>query len=127
MGRSILAVMAGYLVMAAAVVALFAVCFPNPDVADIPSTKFMLFSLAYGFAVAIAGGTVTAWIAKRAVMKHALALASGGLIMGIISLISGWGKAPLWYQIGNMLVVVTGVMVGGYLRRRGQGIKVKPE
>ena len=116
MGRSILSVIVGYLMMALAIMALFAIWFRGKDAA--PSDGFMLFGLGYGFVFAVVGGYVTAMIAKRSEMKRAMALAIFAVLMGIVSMIAYAGREPRWYQIANMVVVVTGVLLGGHLRVR---------
>ncbi len=52
--RSVGAVAAGYLLIFAAILILFAVAIPDPLVT--PGRGFMLFSLAYGFVFGILGG-----------------------------------------------------------------------
>jgi len=116
MGRSILSVIVGYLVMAIAIMALFAIWFRGKVTP--PSDGFMLFSLGYGFVFAVVGGYVTAMIAKRSEMKHAMALAVFSVLMGIVSMVASAGQEPFWYQIANMVVMVSAVVLGGYLRVR---------
>ncbi len=122
MGRSVLSVIVGYLVMAIAIMALFAIWFRGKETP--PSEEFMLFSLGYGFVFAVVGGYVTAMIAGRSELKHALALALLSVLMGIVSMVASAGREPRWYQIANMVVMVSAVVLGGYLRvrkARGQG------
>ena len=118
MGRSILAVIAGYAVMAIAVMALFAIWFRGQVPTEAPSSEFMLFSIAYAFVFAVLGGYITALIARRSEMKHVLVLAAFGLLMGIVSMITAAGQEPLWYQITNMVVMMAAVILGGYLRMK---------
>lgn len=117
MARSILSVIAGYLVMAIAIMILFAVWFGG-DLEATPTTAFLLFSLVYGFAAATAGGYVTALIAGRAEINHAAALAALAVVMGIVSVITAAGREPVWFQIANMVVVVAAILLGGSLRAR---------
>jgi peptidoglycan/LPS O-acetylase OafA/YrhL len=116
MVRSVLAIVAGYLVMAIAITVLFAVSFPDPVVN--PSNAFMLFSLAYGFLFATLGGYTTAWIARRAEMSHATALAAFAAILGIISMIATTDSEPLWFELASLIVVVVAVLLGGSMRAR---------
>jgi peptidoglycan/LPS O-acetylase OafA/YrhL len=122
MGRSILSVIAGYLIMAIAVIALFVIWFRGPEAT--PSGGFMVFSLGYGLVVAGIGGYATAAIAKRREMAHALSLAGFSLLMGIISMFMADGREPLWYQLANMAVMVCAVVLGGHLRAK-QVMRVK--
>lgn len=126
MRRSILAVIGGYVVMSIGIMALFMVAFPNPTLAATPSMNFMLFSLAYGFVFAVIGGYVTAWIAKRAEMKHTLALIGLGIVMGIVSVVMAAVKQPKWYQSGNFVVMIAGNLLGGYLRARQVATSPRP-
>ena len=114
MTRSILAVIVGYLTMAVAIIALFAISFRQPDAA--PTQTFMLLSLVYALFAALAGGYVTALIARRKELKHTIALATFAALMGIVSMIVSAGQEPLWYQIANIAVMVPAVLLGGYLR-----------
>jgi peptidoglycan/LPS O-acetylase OafA/YrhL len=122
MGRSILSVIAGYLIMVIAIMALFMIWFRGPEAT--PSGGFMVFSLGYGFVCAGIGGYATAAIAKRREMAHALSLAGFSLLMGIISMFMADGREPLWYQLANMAVMVCAVVLGGHLRAR-QAMRVK--
>ena len=76
MGRSILAVIGGYAVMATAVIALFVLWFQEPSTE--PTVGLMVLSLGYGFIFAIVGGYVTGLIAKRSEIQHVIALAAFG-------------------------------------------------
>jgi peptidoglycan/LPS O-acetylase OafA/YrhL len=115
MARSIAAVIVGYLVLAVAIMALFAVWFGSSDAQ--PTGAFMIYSLIYGLMAAIVAGYITALIAGRAEMRHAIALAAVALILGIVSMVMAGGREPLWYQVANLFVVVDGVLTGGFLRR----------
>ena len=97
MARSILTVISGYVVVVLAILALFTICFRDASPDTTPSMGFMLFSLGYGFLCAIVGGYITAMIAGRAEMKHAIALAVICVLMGFISMISAAGQQPLLY------------------------------
>ncbi len=54
MGRSILSVIAGYLIMVIAIMALFMIWFRGPEATS--SGGFMVFSLGYGFVCAVVLG-----------------------------------------------------------------------
>jgi hypothetical protein len=104
--------------MVLAILALFTIWFRGASPDTTPSMGFMLFSLGYGFLFAIVGGYITAMIAGRAEMKHAIALAGICVLMGFISMIFAAGQQPLWYQIANMGIAVFGVVLGSYFRSR---------
>ena len=116
--RSGIAVILGYAIMAAGVIALFAIWFRQPDSLpdSLPSRGFMLFSLGYGGIMAVIGGYVTATIAHQAELRHTLVLAAviGG--MALVSSAIADGKEPLWYQLANLLIAIPAVILGGYLK-----------
>lgn len=114
--RSISAVIAGYLVIAIAIVGLFAVWFG--PVSGVPTKGFLIYSLVYGFFAAITGGYVTALVAGRAELKHAVGLAVLVAIAAVISAVMYAGREPLWYQFANLVVVTDGVLLGGFVRHR---------
>jgi NhaP-type Na+/H+ and K+/H+ antiporter len=45
-------------------------------------------------------------------------LALLSVLMGIVSMVASAGQEPFWYQIANMVVMVSAVVLGGYLRVR---------
>lgn len=114
--KSVAAIIAGYVVMAIAIVALFAAWF-GPE-SGVPAKGFLIYSLAYGFFAATTGGYVTALVAGRAELKHAVGLAVVAVTMAIISAIMNAGREPLWYQFANVVVMTDGVLLGGFVRHR---------
>jgi len=113
--RSAAAVIAGYFVMVLAVFALFKLW--RVDVAIGPSSPgFMALSVAYGFVAAVAGGYVTALVARRAPLQHAGALTVIGLILSSINLHASWGTETFLYQLTFSIFPAAGVLLGGYLR-----------
>lgn len=114
--RSIGAVAAGYLLIAAAIIILFAVSFPDPLAT--PGQGFMLFSLAYGFVFGILGGYVCGVIAHRSEIKHAAVIAGIGILFSIVSMVFAPAREPLWYQLANMVILTVAVLLGGWLRAR---------
>ena len=124
MARSILAVIAGYLVMAGGVGALSGVMltvFPGiyPEPGKAPSLAFMIVTLGYSAFGAVVGGYVTGVIAKRAEVNHALALGAIVVAQGIVAMIMFRGLQPVWYhQIALIVIVAPSVWLGGWLRGR---------
>ena len=114
--RSGVAVGLGYAIMGVGVMGLFAIWFRQPDL--LPSRGFMIFSLIYGGIMAVMGGYITATIAKRAELKHALALAVVVGTMAFISMVTAQGQEPVWYQIANLMMAIPAVVLGGYLKSR---------
>ena len=62
------------------------------------------------------GGYVTAAIARRSEIDHALCLGALMVVLGIISMVMGAGKEPLWFQIANFLIAIPSALCGGALR-----------
>jgi hypothetical protein len=124
MFRSAAAVVAGYFVMVLAVFSLFKAW--RFDINEAPlSPGFMVLSIAFGFVAAVAGGYVTALIARRAPLRHAAALAAIGLILALINLRASWGTESFLYQLAFSILPAAGVLVGGYLfpkSVRGHGL-----
>lgn len=118
-GRSILAVVAGYFAMAICVMTITAATsFVSPAWSSPNNVAYVLFNLAYSAAFAVAGGYVTARVARRAELRHAMALAGLAFGLGMISLILYLGKQPLWYAIALLLVMPPAIVLGGHLRVR---------
>jgi hypothetical protein len=127
MGRSILAVIVGYFVTAAGVMAtaavinvLFPLASPEAEFARFHSVPWLMLALSTGIVFAIVGGYVAAVIAKRAETKHALALGILMVVLGILTMAIEFGKYPLWYQLALVVVPLPAVMVGASLRVRGK-------
>ena len=125
MGRSILAVIAGYLVTAILVVVKFAAmtslipgAAPKAGQLQFPSTGLQVVSLILDFASAILGGYVAAWIARRNQIQHALALGILMVLLGILSMSISRGSEPVWYQIALIVISIPGALLGGMLRAR---------
>ena len=125
--RSILAVVAGYIVAILFVVAFFAI--RGAVVGDAPpGTGGAIVSLLFGLAGAIAAGWVTARLAPAEPMRHAVWLIAVSVTIGVLfTWIFPTGSPeemalePLWTQIGNLVVVILGVPVGARLAIGGSG------
>lgn len=61
---------------------------------------------------------MTGVIAKRAEVKHALALGAVAVALAIVSMILFWGLQPVWYQVTLIVIVGPAVWLGGWLRGR---------
>lgn len=117
--RSALAVIAGYAVMVGVVVGAFVVLVGDPLTP--PGRAAMIGLLAGGLVAALLGGYVAAWVAGRAPLAHALVLVGIAVGMWIVSFLVGTGGEPLAFKIGNLLVLVVGGSVGGWLRAQQTG------
>jgi hypothetical protein len=109
--RSVLAVVAGYVVICA-IVLTFSWLLPPTTVGS-----RMLF-VAYGFLAALTGGYVAAVLAGRAPFRHAVALACAGVTLALLSLVFSLEEEPLWFHLANTAVPTAGVLLGGWLKER---------
>lgn len=113
--RSVLAVVAGYLVTVVVVVLYFAIAVailglePNKT----PPTNVMVISIFVSFVAAIIGGLTAAGLAKSEPFQHAFFLLVVGLAMGLVSMALSDGREPFWYQLAIQVVMVVGILIGG--------------
>jgi hypothetical protein len=132
--RSVLAVLAGIAVLTATSFAIEAVAdpwmmaaFPNvlPDRAAIGHNALAtLFQFAYTALCVAAGGYVTAWLARRSRVGHALVMGAVQVALTVWAMISLPGHAPLRNWIGGIVMIVPAAWCGGMLRvqrRHGGG------
>lgn len=121
--RSVLAVALGYVVMLVAFLgaetALTAVA-PTliPAKGQPTDPLYFVFQLVTGFFFISIGGYVTAMLAGRSEMKHALGLGALSIAMSIVSRLQYPGDEPLWYSIALMFLAIPGALAGGYYRAR---------
>jgi hypothetical protein len=124
--RAFLALLAGFLSMAVLVGVTTALLMKlAPDwVGDLghPQPAYVTFNLMYSLLAAMAGGYVTAWVAKGNPLIHVLALALIVLLLGALSVLQQRGMQPVWYQLTLLAISPLGVFAGGLLRIRSMGI-----
>ncbi len=105
------AALAGYFVVAALVI-----------LSDLAMSRLLhggvvfysLVSLAVGFPVMMLGGYLASWMRPRAAILLAVLTA----VMGVASLAMTGNGAPLWYQIGLIVIGPTASLAGGRIRVR---------
>lgn len=120
--RAILAVLLGWALVAALVLAtdqalmgLFAGEYVE---GELPPGRLALLSLATSTLWGAAGGWLCSFIAGRSVWHHAVALILlGELIVGISTALS-WGRIQAWYQAGLLLLWPPAVLLGAWLRQQ---------
>ncbi len=119
--RSILAVIAGsltWMVTALGTDALLMALAPHwfQEGGRVESAPVLLLALAYSLSFSVLGGYVTALIAGRREVLHALVLGLLQLAMGIIATIQFWDTAPAWFHIVLLALIAPANVFGGYLR-----------
>ena len=82
----------------------------------VESVPLMLFMMSYSLLFSVLGGFVTASIARRKEIQHALALGGLQLAMGIIATVQFYDTAPLWYHVMFLMLLVPANIFGGQLR-----------
>jgi hypothetical protein len=78
--------------------------------------------LGASFLTAAAGGYVTSWAADANPLVHVLALGIVVLALAALSALQSKGEQPVWYLLVQVVISPLGVLIGGLLWLRVQGI-----
>src|SRR5262245_6067074 len=120
MGRSIWAVVAGVLFIVAVTTVvdmlLHAVHFFPPMDKPIDDMQAAV-ATAYRLVISVAGAWLTARLAPRNPMKHALILGAVGTVLGLVGVVATWnlGLGPRWYAILLAVLAIPQCWLGGWL------------
>jgi hypothetical protein len=119
--RSVFAVLSSYVALSVSLFLLFAVAFFDvPQGTELsqlrPTMLFQLVALAWGLVSAIGAGWLVGLLAGRHPMEHGLALAAFAGLVGVASLAATLGDLSLGFQVGNLVVLMLGTTIGGWLR-----------
>jgi hypothetical protein len=129
-GRSAWAVIAGALliiVVTTAIDAVLHVLGVYPPLSDAIDNRQALLATSYRVVLGIAGGWLTARLAPRRPMKHAIVLGCIGAALGLLGLIVTWkkGLGPRWYAIAHVVLAIPETWAGARIhesrRRAGAG------
>jgi peptidoglycan/LPS O-acetylase OafA/YrhL len=132
MGRSILAIVVGFVLTGALNVGtqmllsgMAPETFPAAGTPNFDTTSLILIS-AYVALYGILGCYVTARLAPSRPLLHALVMGALALVMSIAMTIPAWSNAPAWFNVYNLLAVMPYAYLGGRIRERelergGQG------
>ena len=122
MGRSILALLAGFIAEPLLVIAA------DLLYSRINSHAFTSDGLVFGTAAGVVliyvqiinaiSGYITGRIAPRNPVGHALILGVIGFILCVIVSWKRWGLEPHWFLLGSIVLAIPSTVLGGYLARR---------
>jgi hypothetical protein len=85
--------------------------------------RLSLIASAYRLVIGVAGGWITARLAPRDPMKHALILGFVGTVLGLVGMVATWnlGLGPRWYPISLAVLAIPQCWAGGRLFEMGAG------
>lgn len=125
MGKGIISVIGGYLVMTIIVVlgfGLISVVGPadtfGSDGMQMPGTGWLIIILIMGFLAALAGGFVTALLGKNAPFNVSSALVGLIILMGLLTAFTAGAEQPVWYQVLQTLLGAAGAWYGANLKKQ---------
>jgi hypothetical protein len=121
MPRSIAAILVGFVLIAALSFGADAVLRQAmPDMFDasgrVESTALLLLIMGYVGLFAVTGCYLTARLAPRRPMLHALVLGALGLAFNVAGSVAMWDTAPAWYHAASLALVMPYAWLGGRLR-----------
>ena len=114
--RSLLAILAGIAVLTITSFAIEAAV--NPLLTKAFPAALRIVTLVYTMACVAAGGYVTAWLARRAQVRHALIMGVIESALTILAMLSFAGHAPLWSWIAGIVLTTPAAWLGGLHRTR---------
>src|SRR5215472_4900681 len=114
--RTVLAVVAGYLIFAGSAVLLFHLT--NVDPHSPAALSFKTFTIAYGLAFAFLSGFVAGNIAWRTDLVCGIALALVIAVGATISMLARPGAGALWTQSAALLLFAPASLAGDWIGRR---------
>lgn len=118
--RSILAIVAGFVLIAALAFSTGAALQSAGmmPAAGVPMTDTgpVLLETAYVAIFAIGGCWLAALLAPNRPMRHALILGLLGLAFNIMGAVATWGQRPHWAILLNLALVMPYAWIGGRLR-----------
>lgn len=113
--RSILAILTGHLILTLAGVAIFVIAHRDPH--EPAPMSFIVMSTEIGAVCACAGGFVTATIARRRPLQHALALTALLALEASVMLMLRPTGSDVWPQLAVIYFMAPAATLGGWLRK----------
>lgn len=131
MSRSLVAVVTGFVFIAAASIGTdFAMRAALPSLFEpdgsTTSVAILLLTIGYVGLYATVGCYLTARLAPRAPMGHALTLGVLGLLFNLVGTWFTWDTAPVWYHVVSLLLVMFWAWIGGQMRVQEQRERPSP-
>lgn len=80
-------------------------------------TSLCLLALSYRIIYGIVGGYITASLAPRHPMRHALALGAVGFVLSVAGAVTMREFGPTWYSVALVLTALPCAWLGGALHR----------
>ena len=114
--RSIAAILAGIVVLTITSFAIEAVA--NPLLQKTFPGALRIVTLVYTMVCVAAGGYVTAWLARRAPVRHAIIMGAIESALTIVAMLSLGEHAPLWSWIAGIVLTTPAAWLGGLLLTR---------
>lgn len=114
--RSILSVIAGsasWTVLWFAANAALMAAKPGIMESKLEDVGILSIIILYSLVFSIVAGFITGRLAKKNIMKHALALGVLQLIFGILAQSANWDLLPVWYHITFLALLIPGNLLGG--------------
>lgn len=124
-GRSIWAVVAGFLAAASLSIGVDAIMHATsifPPVGEVMSNGLFVLATVYRCAFQVLGGYLTAHLAPAKPMKHVWILATIGQVASLLGILAwkamGPAGGPLWYPLALVVTAMPTVWLGGRLSTR---------
>lgn len=114
--RSLVAVVAGYMVIVAGTVLAFEVWLGGIGYYKSSFPVLAVASLA-ALAVGLAGGYVAAWIGGRAPVLHAAGVLVPIILDTTYVISSGVSRDPIWYDLVGASTLMVAAILGGFVRQ----------
>lgn len=86
-----------------------------PYGAPMTDTSLYVLALSYRIVFSVVGCFVTAWLAPRNPMRHALILGGIGVVLSTAGAFAMWDFGPHWYPISLILIALPCAWAGGKL------------
>jgi hypothetical protein len=83
--------------------------------------RLSLLATSYRIVISVAGAWLTARLAPRDPLKHAMILGYVGTVLGLVGVITTWNLAlgPRWYPVALAALAIPQCWLGGKLYEQG--------